>query len=1017
PARGGGVAARAPRGRFRVYGLDVGGPYVVEVRRIGFQPRRSPPLYITLGEPLELQFVLPLVAIPLERVLVTGPEAGASVLAGGGTATVIHGALLHRLPTLNRNLLDFVPLTPQVSTKIGLQRSGMSAAGANLRYNNYLVNGAHDRSINSNVAPANTGRSIPLDAVKEYQVLVAPYDVRYGEFAGALVNTVTQSGTNQLRGTTSGYWRSDRLRRGGGGGPDSSRYERWQYGFALGGPVLRDRVHFFVAPELQRLTSPARGPYLGQPAGASPAVPVSDADVRRFATIMRDVYGLGAGSGRSVEIESPVRSLFARVDAAIPRWNSRAIAFASHAGAEDGQLTRSARDFYLSSAQQTAASRTRLAAVQLHTELPRLGGGHNELLVSHSAELFEQRPAVRQPLVRVSVPGQDGLPASLLAGAVELAQGTFRRARSLEMKDELTLPLGAGHVLLLGIQGERFRIQPGGVRGGYGTWTFASLEALERGVAEKYELRKDFGSASAPLRGGQYAAYVGDEWRASERISFTMGLRGDLLRIDSRAPYNAAVDSTFGRRTDEMPRARLHASPRAGFTWDPSGTGRDALRGGVGVFTGRPPLAWLHPAIANYGVGIGVLRCGSSNDASLPPQFVPDYRAAPLTCASGQRPKQRGDVDLLDRNLRMAQALRASLAYDRRLPWGLLATGEILLTRYRADFRFVNLNLEGPRAVDRFGRVLYGTIDLSGIPHPALIADQFAEVIDLRNTSRNHSRQFSARLERRFARGLAATASYTSSRTRDVQSPSRVNMAGLTVWGDARAVSGRHEDVVRETSLNDVPHRVVAALTYAAPWRRWPTSVALYYVGESGGPFTYRAGGLNGRGDLNADGSDVNDPIYVPRSAQDTTEVRFDGQVTGSDSGAAVQAERVRAQQTAFDRFIARSPCLRRQRGRILERNSCREPWSHTTVGSVQQAVAVGGRALEVELDVFNVLNLLNGAWGHYRVADPVLLEHVREEGPLGATQPLFHFNPARAEWTLESESAFQLQLAVRYRF
>jgi hypothetical protein len=558
--------------------------------------------------------------------------------------------------------------------------------------------------------------------------------------------------------------------------------------------------------------------------------------------------------------------------------------------------------------------------------------------------------------------------------------------------------------------------------GSYGAWTFSSLDSLEHGVAERFEIRKDFGSANVPIDGAQYGAYVGDQWRLGERVSLTMGIRADVLTISSHAPYNSAVDSIFSRRTDEMPHSRLHVSPRLGYTWDIFGTGRDLLRGGVGIFTGRPPVSWLHSALLSYGVGIGVLRCGPlSTDAGLPPPFVPDYRAAPTGCASGAEltTAPRGDVDLLDRRLRMAQTLRSSLAYDRRLPWGALATGEALVTRNISDFVFVNLNLEGPQGIDPHGRVLYGTIDSTGLAVPALRSG-FSEVIDLRNTSRNHSYQVSTRLEKRFSRGMAAMASYTYSRVRDVQTPPGTRVPGTINWS-SRAVSGRHDDLSTGISLHDIPHRVILAGTFAAPWDRWSTVLSFYYVGESGAPFTYLARGVGRRGDLNADGSNANDPIYVPIDASDINEITFSGRsdLPGADNSPAAQAERVIAQQAAFERFIEGTSCLGRQRGRILERNSCREPWSHTTIASVRQAIPIAGQALEAELEVFNVLNLLNGDWGVYRVAAPALLEHVGQTpGPSETAQPVYRFDATRPQWTtLPTESAFQLQLALRYNF
>ncbi len=1018
-----GHAQDAPvvRGHFFASGVEIGGPYVVEARLLGYHPNRTQPLLLNLGEPIEISFVLKPVVPALDSVVVVGALHAESVgsLSGG---TTIHESLVSRLPTPDRNFLDFVPLAPQLSTKIGGQRRGISAAGANLRYNTFLVNGVEERFVNSNVSAAHVGRSIPIDAVEEYQVLVAPYDVRYGDFAGAVVNTVTRSGTNAFRGSAFGYWRSDRLSRGGGSAPDSLSYERWQYGFSLGGPVVRDRVHFFIAPEIQRLASPASGPFIGQPPSASLGLPVHEADVARFADALRR-DGLTPGSGGPVKEQNPLTNVFARIDADLPRWHSRASAFASYARADESTFSR-ADTFYLSSSRRSAATTVRLVSLRLQTD--RLGGSgaHNELLVSHSADRAEQIPEAREPLVRVRVPGTGGTLVPLVAGAIESAQGRFRAAEALRIRDALTFPLGARHVLVLGASAERFRIRPGGVTGGYGVWTFSGLDDFENGVAERFELRTDLGSASAVLRGNQYAAFVGDEWRPSDRLTISLGLRADALQLLSRAPYNPVVDSIFARRTDARPKTPVHVSPRIGFAWELDAKGRDVLRGGIGLFTGRPPLAWLHAAISSYGLGTGVLRCGYlPGDGGPPPPFEPDYRDPPSSCANGPRPLAvtRGEVDLLDRNLRMAQALRASLAWERRLPWDLHATAEVLVSRYISDFMFVNLNLEGPQGVDRFGRVMYGSIGTGGIATVAARAPQFAEVIDLRNTSRNEARQLSVRVERRFEQGFAATVSYTYSRVRDVQSPSRINQRGLIIWADARATSGRHDELVRGVSLNDLPHRIVGALTYTAPWRRWPTEVSLYYVGESGTPFTYLAYGDGSRGDLNADGSNINDPVYVPRDAFDPEQIRFDGfsDASGADNSAAAQAARVLAQQRAFDQYIESTPCLRRQRGDIVERNSCRNSWSNTTIASLRQTLPAAGKQLELEVDLFNVLNLLSASWGRYRVSSPLLLQHVGQtSGTPQSSQPIFRFDLTRASSTeLPVESTFQLQLALRYRF
>jgi hypothetical protein len=850
--------------------------------------------------------------------------------------------------------------------------------------------------------------------------------VRYGDFAGALVNTVTHSGTNELRGSTFAYWRNDHLARRDDQ-TERAAYERLEYGFSLGGPVLRDRLHFFVASELQRLTEPASGPYVGQSATTPVPVPVSESDLGRFQEIMQRRYGLIAGSGGSVINRAPLRNVFARIDGVIPAWNTRASAFISDARSGGDVFSRSAAPdtFPLSSYQYANENRARLVSLQVRTDLPWLAGAHNELIVSSTSNRSDQTPAVRQPVVRVFLPGTRVERVLVSAGSAELAHGQFARSRSFRVSDEISLSWGSRHTLVLGARVERFHILGGGLSGGYGAWTFGSLEALELGTAETYTLRKDFGSESTPLEGHQYAAYIGGEWRIGERLSLTMGVRADRMSIGGNPPYNAAIDSIFRRRTDELLRPRTHISPRLGFVWDAGGTGRAELRGGAGVFTGRPPLAWLVPVVSNHGTGNGELRCGfiSGQDWGPPPAFIPDYRLAPTRCATGPELEGRanGDVDLVARDLRLAQALRASLAYVRRMPHGVVLTAEALATRYISDFMFVNLNLPDPRGVDRFGRVIYGRISTTGVAD-SVARSNFAQVIELRNTSRNYSRQLSARVERAAAHGIGGALSYTYSRIRDVQSPSRVNQRGIALWGDARAVSGLHDDLTPGISLNDLPHRVVAAVTYAPSRSRWATSFAFYYVGESGSPFTYLATGIRRRGDLNADGSNANDPIYVPRSAFDPDEIRFqqfDRQIREPDGTTRSETVTVAEQAEAFERFIEQSPCLRRQRGQIVERNSCREPWTHTTIASIRQAIPIARREVEAELDVFNVLNLVNGSWGRYRAARPRVLEHVEHtSGPTVASQPIFRFDPTRNEWeTLPTESAYQLQLAIRYRF
>ena len=1006
-------------GRFLIHGLESGGPYTITLRRVGFRDERREGIFARLGEPLELHVVMRPEAIALDtlRVAIAPPR----VTANGGTGTGVSDSLLHRLPSLNRNLYDFVRLAPQVSTRIGFAPGGMSGGGAGFRFNSFLANGVPQRSVGGHVPPEFAGsKSVPLGAVKEYQILLAPFDVKYGDFGGALVNAVTRSGSNEFEGSVFGYARGDALARPRDGAA-AVPYERLQYGVTAGGPLWRDRLHFLVAMEGQHLTSEAAGPYVGQPEAAPDPVPVSEADLGRIETILRG-YGLVSGSGGAVENRNPQRSVFARLDAGLAPWNSRAVLWVNDSRAGNLQFSRPvAGIFPLSTTAATQSSAARNASLQLHTALGRRGGGHNELLVSYRRSEGDWRSDVRQPMVRVVTPGAGGGSVTVVSGTPQHAHGSALGGWAVNLRDDLALPLGASHVASFGFEAERFGAEIGGLANAYGTWDFSSLDSLARGVAARFEVAQDLGSANAPMSGVRYAAYAGDRWRVDPRLSVTLGVRAELVTLDGRPPYNPAVDSIFGRRTDIVPRRYVDVSPRVGFTWDLSGNGRSLLRGGAGLFTGRAPGGWLHAAYYSYGDGIGVLRCGGRpTDRGASPAFAPSYLAPPVACAGGGGPGP-GDVVLLDPELRPSRSVRGVLAYERRLPWELLGTVEALLTRHVSDFVFVNLNLEGPQAVDGHGRVLYGSIGQTGVSVPALRSD-FAEVIALRNTSANHAYQLSGRIERSFSGGVAGSAHYTFSRVRDVQTPLRIYNPASTNWA-SRAVAGRHEDLRVGRSLNDVPHRFVLAGTVRAPWRGWTSEFSFLYAAESGNPFTYLAWGAGGaRGDLNADGSNVNDPIYVPHDAGDAREIRFASftrEVRLPDGGVRTDTVTAARQVDAFERFIDGTPCLRRERGRIATPNGCREPSAHTTIVSFRQALPLGGRTVEVQADAYNVLNLASRRWGLYRAAVPALLEHVGHTGGApDVSQPIFRFDPDTPRWVVAgAESTFQLQLGLRYRF
>jgi len=346
-------------------------------------------------------------------------------------------------------------------------------------------------------------------------------------------------------------------------------------------------------------------------------------------------------------------------------------------------------------------------------------------------------------------------------------------------------------------------------------------------------------------------------------------------------------------------------------------------------------------------------------------------------------------------------------------------------------------NFKGPRLVggvpytDRDGRVLYAdTISATGVVTDTLQrwlrtlrGVAFSEgIIEVTNQSKDYNYSISTQLHRRFSNRFEATAAYTYLKSMDVQS--LTSDRAISNFRNGRQLSVAHSDLEATTSVFSRPHRILAYGTYTLPSR---TDITLYYEGTSGVPFVYVT-----NGDLNGDLVNGNDPIYVPRNAKDPNEIQIGTGIQGVGTGF---VQNVAAAQ-AFENFIKSQPCLDRQRGRIMERNSCRSPFQNRLDLSIRQAIpSVRGQALSLQLDVFNFLNLLDPHWGQIKLPtlSPVfnnqsaLSQTGRNPGPLSQSIPTFTFDtrlydaatlnpkPFAARSTLAS--SYQVQLTLRYSF
>lgn len=1008
-------------GRYLIRGLDVGGPYTLTVRRIGWPKAARSGLVLSLGQQLQMDVSLDPEAVMLQAVDINAYRHREFSSGRAGVEVLLGDSVLHHLPVLNRDLYDLVRLVPQMSTWFAV-----TAVGAGPRANSIRIDGVTDQVPSSNLAAGQLygGKVIPLDAVTEYRVSMSPYDVQQGSFAGVGVNVVTRSGTNALHGSVFAYGTNERL------GPNvpyvrNAPYEKGQFGLSLGGPIIRDRVLFFVSSEVQHRSIPAQGTYAGNGVAGDGTLIVSPDDIARFQKLL-DARGLVAGSAGPITNVNPSSSTFFRLDAPLPRWNSRLSVRGNYGRADSAIFARptmlsptncsTSACFPLSSLQHSRWLDKRSASMSLGSNLP--GGAYNELVAGAMHLVTGFRPTVDAPLILVSVPGVNGMPAVLQAGTHEIATGQRNVSRSTEITDNLSFSAGP-HRLTIGASTQLFDLWAFQLRGSFGIWEFASLDSLQRGVASRYRITRDTGSVTAAS--GVYGSiYLSDEWQLSSRLLVTLGVRADESRVRAHTPYVSIVDSTFHLRTDRMPAPDIQWSPRLGFNYDLTRRdgARTQLRGGAGRFTGRAPLFWLFGGFAAYGLATRTLQCGLlPGDAGPAPAFRPSFRNPPLACAGGQSfgASTKGEIDVLDPRLHSPQSVRASVAVDRELPLGVVGTIEGLYTRTTQAIFYSPLNLREPAGVDPHGRVLYGAIDATGIATPARVDSRVGDVVSITNQSRDNAYDVTAEL-RKQTRNLDLALSFSFGRARDVESPRTVSALLTDNWRYARPVAGREDALTLGTSDFDQPYRVRASGTLRSPWQAFSTELSFFYVAGSGLPYTYVASGTSRRGDLNADGVVGNDPIYVPSSAHDTAEIQFGG-----------SPAEVATQQASLDRFIDRSACLRKQRGRIMTRNRCRSPWMNVTNLAIRQTLyAAGAHSLQAEVQVFNVLNLLNAQWG--RLALPTgltlattsqipLLSQVGESTGT-APQPIYRFDATMSQYDSQNvDSYYQIQFGIRYSF
>jgi hypothetical protein len=981
------------RGRYWLEYLSVGGPYRLEVRAIGYEPAAREDLFLSLGQRYRADFALASAAVQLQEITVAA-EADARINPGRtGPAQIVSGSTISRLPISGRDFSQLAILSPQVTVS---PNEALSFAGQHERFNSLQIDG----STNNDLLTCSCGgigaplgvRPFSPESVKEIQVITASFDVRYGNFAGGLVNAVTKSGSNRFEGAVFGYYESAGLTGRDSTGSRATAFTNQEGGFVLGGPIVKDRLAFFLEAGYRRVAHPQSvpAPTSDTTHGTDSAgIGIRYETLKRFQNILQNTWGVEPGEFDFTETRARAWSGFAKLTLQLG-LNSRLELSHNRPGENLDVAPFRDRGYYqLSSMSQPF--RPRVDATRLTWTA---AFGHrlaNELIASRLSSSIVCTPRVSYPIVNALEQG-----GTVEAGTPLHCHGNADEQEIWELTDNLSVGLGA-HRLTFGTHAELLSLSQNitGLR--HGVWLFDSLDSLEQGVPSIYA--RDVPNPAQPAGDladfgvRQIGLYAQDEWSPTPNLTLTAGLRMDVPFFRGTPVRNPALETELGIDNARTPSGNVLWSPRLGINWDVSRRGSTYLRGGAGLFAGRPPYFWAAELYRRTGLGSVFLFC-AGDDA---PAFNLNPDDQPETCANFDPGVPR--ASFFDPAFRFPRNLKLSLGLDQRLPWGVVGTLDLLHTRWINQFDWTDRNLTGPVgvAVGEGNRVLYGTFGPDGLGVPNRVSNQFDAVIEVKNASGDRAWSLTGQLQKKFANGTELSAAYTWTDARNrTDAPADFIFSNYAL----NPLDGFEPGKPLRTSFWEVPHKVTLLATMDLPLK---VRFGLYYIGQSGRPFTWRV-----LGDVNADGVGGflrdNDAAYVPRDSSD---------ITLADP----------SQWSVLDSIIRNDTCLERQRGGIVERNSCRSPWVHDARARLTTVLPlVRGQRLELSADLFNVLKLLDGDWGQ-----------VRQHGDLGIAGLLENAGPwddanQRATYALardfsepralnQDRSRWQFQFSARYVF
>ncbi len=940
-------------GRYTIANVRVGGPYTISANLDGFKPTTVNNIQVALGTTADVDLKLALAAVT-EAITVTATVDPIINPDHTGSTSSVSTEQIQTLPTVNRQLQDFARTNPYFTTSLTGDGTFMFVAGRNNRYNTVQIDGAVNNDLfglSSSGTPGGGSGTQPvsLDAIQQIQLVVSPYDVRHSGFTGGGVNAVTRSGTNDFEGSVFGTKRDPSFVGKGITNTKITEFEQSQYGGRLGGPIIKDRLFFFVSAETNKRDDP-NGTSADGSTGVNYTGTPSAADVANF---LKTTFNYESGSLGDLVYRTKSDLYFGRLDANIASKHNLTLRHnyvkaQNVNGPSSYPATRTTTRFYYPNNVYLFPSETNSTVMQVNSVFG--ANAFNEARVGYQT-IREHRETPGSIFPTIEIGGTGERAGSLQTGIERFSGANALNQDITEITDDFTWTHG-DHTIVLGTHNEMFEFSNLFISDFYGYYYFPTLAALQARAPTIYRI--GFATGSDPRRptefkAAQYSLYASDQWHMANGVTLTFGLRADKPRFNTVPTFNPAVQTALGYSTAEAPSETVTWEPRLGFNWAIPGGGKQQLRGGVGVFQGRTPFVWISNNYGNTGVEFINRGCVQAAGQPVPacmPAFNPDPNTqSRLEGVAGATQ----DIALSDPDFRFPRVLRTTLGYDRDLFFGIRGTVELLYSKTQKDVFYLNVNKA--RAATNS--------PLDGRPTYASISTAFGNALFLTNTDKGNEFTQTLQLSKNF-RNLTLQGNYAHQRARSVGDWTS-STAGSN-WQFGYVNKGDiFSDELSRTQF-EIEHRFNISATYNFNTGAFSHGFGAYYVAQSGQPYSLLLGG-----DPNRDGSASNDLLFVPSNGIILCRSTANAAPNATAPCRTNTATQAPLDSALFTNFL-QSVGLNASSGEILDRNVLRQPWTrrldlHYDLGLPQMF----GAQVRIELDILNALNIFDKEYGVQR--------------------------------------------------